>query len=140
MVAALALLGVASSAAGQGAAGRCVLAFRNTPNTRFTANKLPSGQYNSFLGGGVDAFCEGQDVTLRADSAESYGQANVLYLIGNVHYTEPRVRVDSRRMTYFRSEERGPAEWHDHARSAGGVLPRGAWDPPTRSPRGARTP
>ena len=125
MVGALALLGVASSAAGQGAAGRCVLAFRNTPNTRFTANKLPSGQYNSFLGGGVDAFCEGQDVTLRADSAESYGQANVLYLIGNVHYTEPRVRVDSRRMTYFRSEERLLAEGDVNAVLPSGTTMRG---------------
>ena len=106
---------------------RCSLAFRNSPgtNTRLSVNRLPSGAYNTFIGGGVDAYCEGQDVTLRADSAESYGQANVLYLIGNVHYTEPRVRVDSRRMTYFRSEERLLAEGDVNAVLPSGTTMRG---------------
>jgi lipopolysaccharide export system protein LptA len=124
---ALALVGSASAAFGQASAGRCDLQFRTSAsaNTRITVNKLPSGQYNSFLGGGVDAFCAGQDVTLRADSAESYGQANVLYLIGNVHYTEPRVRVDSRRMTYFRSEERLLAEGDVNAVLPSGTTMRG---------------
>jgi lipopolysaccharide export system protein LptA len=109
----LTLLLLASAAGPLGAqapGGRCDLRFRNTPDTRLTINKLPSGEYNNYIGGGVDAFCFGQDITLRADSAESYGERNVIYLIGNVHYTEPRAKVDSRRMTYFRSEERLLAE------------------------------
>ena len=123
----LVLVGAPRAAAGQATASRCDLQFRTSANanTRISVNKLPSGQYNSFLGGGVDAFCAGQDVTLRADSAESYGQANVLYLIGNVHYTEPRVRVDSRRMTYFRSEERLLAEGDVNAVLPSGTTMRG---------------
>jgi lipopolysaccharide export system protein LptA len=106
----LAVLCGAASLGAQTASGRCDLRFRNTPNSRLTINKLPTGQYNNFIGGGVDAFCQGQDVTLQADSAESYGERNVIYLIGNVHYREPRAKVDSRRMTYFRNEERLLAE------------------------------
>jgi lipopolysaccharide export system protein LptA len=97
-----------SSAAGP--AGRCKLQFENTPSTRLRGTKLPSGQSNLFVGAGVIAYCVGQDVHLRSDSAEYYGDQGVLYLIGNVHYREPRVKVDSRRMTYFRIEERLVAE------------------------------
>jgi hypothetical protein len=106
---------------------RCRLAFRSTPSvdTRLTVNKLPSGEYDSFIGGGVDAYCEGQDITLRADSAESYGERNVLYLIGNVHYVEPRAKVDSRRMTYFRDEERLLAEGDVNAVLPSGTTMRG---------------
>ncbi|MFL5560766.1 MAG: hypothetical protein ACJ79K_04740 [Gemmatimonadaceae bacterium] len=90
--------------------GRCVLQFESSSGARSTLNKLPSGQYNAYQGGGVTYFCVGQNNTLKADSAEYYGDLNVLYLIGNVHYTEPRAKVDSRRMTYWKNEERLLAE------------------------------
>lgn len=87
--------------------GRCDLVIDETPTTRINLQKVGgTDQYNSFIGGTVNARCAGQDVRLRADSAEAYGQSNVLYLIGNVRYTEPRARVDATRMTYFRSDER----------------------------------
>ena len=92
----------------QAPVSRCVLQFeplRATP-PRTTLIKLPSEKYNVFQGGGVRYRCEGQAVTLEADSAEYYGDRDILYLIGAVHYTEPRVTVDSRRMNYFRLEER----------------------------------
>lgn len=89
---------------------RCDMVFTNTPSTRVTLSKLPSGNYNSFIGGGVIASCEGQKNQLRADSAESYGDINQVILIGNVHYREPRANVDSRRMTYYQSENRLYAE------------------------------
>ena len=87
--------------------GRCELEFVQTPTTRVTAQRIgESQQYNSFIGGGVNARCEGQDVRLLADSAEAYGATNVIYLIGKVRYTEPRVKVDANRMTYFQNDER----------------------------------
>jgi hypothetical protein len=98
-------------ARGQGAGPqRCVLQFESSSGARSTLNKLPSGQYNAYQGGGVTYSCVGQNNALRADSAEYYGDLGVLYLIGNVHYTEPRVKVDSRRMTYWKNEERLLAE------------------------------
>ena len=121
-IAALATLPYLPLGAQQAPGGRCVLQFeplRSTP-PRTTLNKLPSEKYNVFQGGGVRYRCEGQSVTLEADSAEYYGDRDVLYLIGSVHYTEPRVTVDSRRMSYFRLEERLIAEGDVNA-----VLPNG---------------
>jgi lipopolysaccharide export system protein LptA len=120
VVAALALSLPSGGAAQQAPAGRCKLQFENTPGTRLNGSQLPSGQSNIFIGGGVVAYCVGQDVHLRSDSAEYYGDQGVLYLIANVHYREPRVAVDSRRMTYFRIEERLIAEGDVYA-----VLPSG---------------
>ena len=90
--------------------GPCDLEFENTPNSRLSITRLPSGKSNTFLGGGVVAHCANQAITLRSDSAEYYGERDVLYLIGSVHYQEPRATVDSRRMTYFHQEERLLAE------------------------------
>jgi len=110
VAAALLLVARPLYAQGQGAQqGRCVLQFEAT-EARSTLNKLPSGKYNAFQGGGVTYSCVGQNNQLRADSAEYYGDLELLYLIGNVHYTEPRVKVDSRRMTYWKNEERLLAE------------------------------
>lgn len=103
-----ALAAVPTLQAQQAPVSRCVLQFeplRATP-PRTTLIKLPSEKYNVFQGGGVRYRCEGQPVTLEADSAEYYGDRDILYLIGAVHYAEPRVTVDSRRMNYFRLEER----------------------------------
>ena len=109
-----ALACAAQVARAQGAATpqRCVLQFESSEasGARSTLNKLPSGQYNAYQGGGVTYSCVGQNNTLKADSAEYYGDLSVLYLIGNVHYTEPRAKVDSRRMTYWKNEERLLAE------------------------------
>jgi lipopolysaccharide export system protein LptA len=100
-------LALGASVAGAQPAGRCNLIVDETPTTRISLQKLGGTElYNTYIGGNLNARCEGQDVRLRADSAESYGASNVLYLIGNVRYTETRVRVDANRMTYFRSEER----------------------------------
>jgi lipopolysaccharide export system protein LptA len=110
----LTLLGAVSGPAlahAQGSqANRCVLQFESSSGARSTLNKLPSGQYNAYQGGGVTYYCVGQNNTLKADSAEYYGDLNVLYLIGDVHYAEPRAKVDSRRMTYWKNEERLLAE------------------------------
>jgi hypothetical protein len=124
--AALALALGARGAAAQTPGGRCALEFENTPTSRFNAQKVAgTEQYNSFLGGGVIAHCSGQQVTLKADSAEYYGVQGTLYLIGTVSYVEPRVRVNSQRMTYFQADERLLAEGNVDAVLPSGTTMRG---------------
>lgn len=106
-------------------ARRCALDFPNTPSTRFSRQTAPDGTANLFLGGGVRAVCIGQDITLVSDSAEYYESRNLLYLIGNVRYREPRVRVDAARMTYFQAEERLLAEGNVNAVLPSGTTMRG---------------
>lgn len=125
------ILGAAGSmpalrAGAQAPAKQCLLQYETSSgNTRTNAQKIPSGQYNFFQGGGVTYHCEGQDNTLIADSAEYYGDQKVLYLIGRVHYTEPRARVDSDRMTYFQLEDRLRAEGNVNVRTQSGTTIRG---------------
>ena len=122
------LAGIASSASAQAPARQCLLQYESssaTSNTRTNAVRLPNGQYNFFQGGGVTYHCEGQNNTLVADSAEYYGDQRVLYLIGDVHYTEPRAKVDSDRMTYFQLEDRLRAEGNVHVRTETGTTIQG---------------
>ena len=111
--------------AGQGGDRRCDLEFANTPETRLSVQTLGDGARNIYLGGGFRGNCIGQEVTLLSDSAEYYEGRNVLYLIGNVRYREPRVRVDAARMTYFRTEERLLAEGSVNAVMPNGTTMRG---------------
>lgn len=103
--------------------GRCNLEFSARADTsppRVTSVKQPSGQFNSWIGGGVVARCPAQNMTLSADSAEYYGDRRLLHLIGNVHYVEPRLTLDSRLANYFMAEERLEAQGNVHA-----LLPSG---------------
>ncbi len=89
----------------------CILDYESpTGNTRTNAVELPSHRYNVFQGGGVRYRCRGQDNVITADSAEYYGDQSVLYMIGSVHYSETKAKVDSDRMTYFQLEDRLHAE------------------------------
>lgn len=93
------------------AAQRCVLDFENTPETRFQSVRDPnSGKYTSYVGGGVIGICRGQAIRITSDSAESYEQNRLHYLIGRVKYREDRVQLDSDRLTYFQADERLVAE------------------------------
>jgi lipopolysaccharide export system protein LptA len=122
-----ALCASASVALSQAApAKQCLLQYESsTGNTRTNAIKLPSGHYNFFQGGGVTYHCEGQDNTLVADSAEYYGDQSVLYMIGSVHYTEPRAKVDSDRMTYYQLEDRLRAEGNVFVKTQTGTTIKG---------------
>lgn len=107
----------AQQPAGPVPGGRCIIDFQGSTNgrvTRTTLTKLPTGKYNAYIGGGFVGNCRGQDVTLRSDSAEYYGDQSLLYLITNVHYAEPRAKVDADHMTYWMDEE--------HLRAEGNVL------------------
>ncbi|MFI5244031.1 MAG: hypothetical protein ACHQQR_02315 [Gemmatimonadales bacterium] len=68
------------------------------------------GQDTTWVGGGVDAKCEGTDQRVLSDSAEHYADKHLLILIGHVHYTEKRLKLDADRITYNTGEERLLAE------------------------------
>jgi lipopolysaccharide export system protein LptA len=119
---------VASDIGAQGVAppsGRCVFRFDNTPTTRLTGSKLPSGQYNSFIGGGVIARCPAQNIVLRSDSLEAYGDEGRLYFVGHVDYVEPRLSLKSDFLTYYQRDERLLAIQNVDARLPSGSRLRG---------------
>jgi len=108
----------------QAQAKQCILQYESSSgNTRTNAVKLASERYNFFQGGGVTYHCQGQDNTLIADSAEYY--QSVLYMIGRVHYSENRAKVDSDRMTYFQLEDRLRAEGNVNVRTQSGTTIKG---------------
>lgn len=113
------------AAAAQAPPGRCTLVFPQNPSTRSNLVRQPSGNYNAFLGGGVFARCEGQNITLRADSAEYYQDVGIVYLIGDVRYEEPRVTMTSRRATYYQNDERVLAEGDVVTTMPSGTVMRG---------------
>jgi lipopolysaccharide export system protein LptA len=92
--------------------GRCTFQFfkRYATDPRLAVNMLPSGARHIFLGGGVRAVCAAQSITVIADSMESYEDTRITHLIGNVHYTEPRLTLEANRLTYWENEERLRAE------------------------------
>ncbi len=98
----------------QAPVGRCQLDFQNRPATHTNNIQQPSGVYNSFIGGGVEARCAAQGMTIVSDSAEYFGDVRMLHLIGHVHYAEPRVTLDSKLLTYWMGEERLRAEGDVH--------------------------
>ena len=103
----LTLTTASAGAQGPGApAGRCVFQFDGLPTTRIAGTKLPSGQYNNFIGGGVVARCPAQSLVLRSDSLEAYGDEGRFYFVGHVSYREPRLTLKSDYLTYFQRDER----------------------------------
>lgn len=107
--------------------GRCDIELRPANDSlRLTSTtSTPNGPRNVFVGGRVEARCLNQDVRLLADSAEWYQGAQVLYLIGHVRYTEPRVRVTSDQMNYFQVDERLVATGNVEATLPSGSIMRG---------------
>ncbi|MDB4905709.1 MAG: hypothetical protein JWO05_493 [Gemmatimonadetes bacterium] len=80
--------------------------FDNTPETRTYGNKLPSGQFNTFYGAGINVRCPSKKLTIRADSLEFYGDIRRLYLVGHVVYNEPRFRLSAEFLNYYVPDER----------------------------------
>jgi len=102
-------------------AGQCdLLVTPNSDSTHFTSAKLPSGEYNNLVGGGVTGHCPSQQITLVADSAEWFGDLHMWHLIGHVHYVEPRLTMDSDVATYFLTDEHLLSEGNVHT-----LLPSG---------------
>lgn len=103
-------LGTAPAAAQQPSApaGRCNLAFEPlnpASPPALTSFTLPSGRREIYQGGGIRYICVGQSITLEADSTIYNEDSQILTLIGNVRYREPRATVNANRMTYYQTEE-----------------------------------
>ncbi|MEP6621570.1 MAG: hypothetical protein ABJE47_19740 [bacterium] len=104
-----ALLG-ASPAGAQASApaptGRCQFQLDQLPNAHLNTIKMPSGQYNNYIGGGVVARCPKQKLVLKSDSLEQYGDEGRFFFIGHVDYVDPRLKLKSDYLTYFQRDER----------------------------------
>jgi lipopolysaccharide export system protein LptA len=90
--------------------GQCLFNFRSLAGSPLVLSRLPSGQYNWFLGRRAEGQCKEQQITVLADSVEFYGDSRLLYLIGNVDYREPRLTLRSQRLTYWLNDEHLRAE------------------------------
>lgn len=112
-----ALLGVFVFGARAGAQqARCD--FVNTGpsgTTHSQGYKLPSGEFNYFMGGGVLVRCPTKGIVIRADSLEYYGDERRIFLVRNVSYTEPRFSLTSVYLTYYLPQERIVATQDVHA-------------------------
>ncbi len=116
---------VASTAEAQDIPRSCDLEFPTGTNTVANIRTDAAGQQVTFLGRGIVARCIGQGNRLTADSAEYYQAQGRLFLVGNVHYTEPRVTVDSRTMTYYQNDDHLHAEGNVIAVMSNGSTLRG---------------
>jgi hypothetical protein len=120
------LLAAAVTAGAQVVPRNCDLDFVNRPGTPANIRTDPAtGKRITYLGGGIIAHCIGQGNTLTADSAEYYESEGRLYLVGKVHYTEPRAKVDSHTMTYYQNDDHLHAEGDVVAVQSNGSTLRG---------------
>ena len=119
----LSVVSVASASA-QVIPRNCDLDLQNRHGAT-TIREDPSGSRTTIFSGGLVAHCIGQGNTLTADSAEYYQADGRLYLIGNVHYTEPRATVTSRTMTYYQNDDHLHAEGDVVAVTSNGSTLRG---------------
>jgi lipopolysaccharide export system protein LptA len=93
---------------------RCTL--QQLPNTRISTVQLPSKEYNTFIGGSLLIRCPSRGITLKADSAELYGDEKRDFLVGHVNYDEPRLALTSDFLTYYTTDERIVAAGNVHGR------------------------
>ncbi|HJU68162.1 MAG TPA: hypothetical protein VJ650_07905 [Gemmatimonadaceae bacterium] len=107
---ALSVVVVPSLAAQEARSDQCLFIFRSRAGSPLSMVRQPSGLFNWYLGRRAEGECRAQQITVVADSVEYYGDARLLYLIGNVDYREPRLTLRSRRLTYWLNEEHLRAE------------------------------
>jgi len=124
-LAAVSAFAFAGTARAQNLPRNCDLDFVNRPGNPANIITDASGKRITYLGGGIIAHCIGQGNTLTADSAEYYEAEGRLYLVGNVHYTEPRAKVDSHTMTYYQNDDHLHAEGDVVAVQSNGSTLRG---------------
>jgi hypothetical protein len=118
-------LAVVSTSNAQDIPSSCDLEFPTGTKTVANIKTDAAGQQVTFLGRGVVARCIGQGNRLTADSAEYYQSQGRLFLVGNVHYTEPRATVNSRTMTYYQNDDHLHAEGNVVAVMSNGSTLRG---------------
>ena len=122
----LLLFAAVTTAEAQNIPRTCDLQFpTGTGTTANIRTDTTTGKRTIYLGRGVVAHCIGQGNTLTADSAEYYESEGRLYMVGNVHYTEPRAKVTSRTMTYYQTDDHLHAEGDVVAVLSNGSVLRG---------------
>ena len=124
LIAVTAVAITAPAVRGQGTT-RCTLEPQPGRDTRSTVVQLPSKEYNTFVGGGLLVRCPSRGITLKADSAELYGDEKRDFLVGNVSYDEPRLSMTSDFLTYYTAEERIVATGNVKGRLPSGSTLRG---------------
>jgi hypothetical protein len=88
----------------------CTVAIDST-GREMVGNKLPTGQYQVFAGGGVFGHCQNEPTTLMdSDSFAWYPDRNQLDLIGSVHFQDTTATLSADRVTYWTRQERLYAE------------------------------
>ena len=80
----------------------CTLDIMTTPGQRTQSSTTPEGGTKFDVGGGVEATCGTK--WLRADSASYIPDRGVLYLIGNMKYTDVGRELNADRATYYERE------------------------------------
>ncbi len=86
----------------------CDLEVLRTPGSMGEMVTLPGGEVRIDQWGGVEAVCG--DRRISADSASYFQQAGVLFLVGNMVYTDSQRRLESERGTYYEQQARMRAE------------------------------
>jgi hypothetical protein len=119
------LLASAATTKAQEIPRNCDLQFPKGTGTIANILTDATGKRITYLGRGIVAHCIGQGNTLTADSAEQYESEGRLFLVGNVHYTEPRATVTSRTMTYYQGDDHLHAEGDVVAVQSNGSTLRG---------------
>src|SRR5688572_20676975 len=97
------------------------LELLRSERTRVTGVQQPDRSFVTYAGGVVRMACRSEGILLVADSAEYHETAEIVYLFGNVHYTEGGTAVDARRITYWKRDERILAEGDVVARLENGT-------------------
>jgi len=121
----LLLLTATASARAQDVPRSCDLQLPGGTGTTATVATDTTGKRTIYLGRGVVAHCIGQGNTLLADSAQYFESEGRLFLVGNVHYTEPRAVVTSQTMTYYQGDNHLHAEGDVVANLSNGNVLRG---------------
>lgn len=88
----------------------CTVTIDST-GREMVGNKLPTGQYQVFAGGGVFGHCQNDPQTqMDSDSFAWYPDRNQLDLIGSVHFRDTTFTLTADRVTYWTRQERLYAE------------------------------
>jgi lipopolysaccharide export system protein LptA len=115
-----AMVAAHGDASAQQVGRRCgLIELEPGPTTRYIVEQLPT--VITYAGGGLSMVCRSEGIRLVADSAEYYKATEIVYLFGNVHYTEKGTSVDANRITYWKNDERILAEGNVVARLSNGT-------------------
>ena len=80
--------------------------------------KIPSGVYQTFVGGGMWAHCLNQPTTtMYSDSLAWYPERDLLFLVGHTHFADTASIMDADRVTYYLKQERLYGQGHVYTKN-----------------------